>query len=144
MITELASDRREVKLLSRVWLFATPWTVVYKAPLSMEFSRQEYWSGLPFPSPGDLPDPGIEPGLLHCRQTLYRLGHQGSPGEGSKWQNQNSNSGDLTSELCTASPCIIRLTKGHSRKKAKEPAWLWYLKFITGHRVSVKGLYILE
>ena len=39
----------------------TPWTVAYKAPLSMEFSRQEYWSGLPFPSPGDLPHPGIEP-----------------------------------------------------------------------------------
>ena len=38
-----------------------PWTVAYQAPLSMEFSRQEYWSGLPFPSPGDLPDPGIEP-----------------------------------------------------------------------------------
>ena len=47
--------------LSRARLFVTPWTVVYKAPLSMEFSRQEYWSGLPFPSPGDLPDPGIEP-----------------------------------------------------------------------------------
>ena len=41
---------------------AIPWTVAYTAPLSMEFSRQEYWSGLPFPSPGDLPDPGIEPG----------------------------------------------------------------------------------
>ena len=40
----------------------TPWTVAYKASLFMEFSRQEYWSGLPFPSPGDLPDPGIEPG----------------------------------------------------------------------------------
>ena len=52
----------EVKLLSRVQLFATPWTVAYKAPPSMEFSRQEYWSGLPFPSPGDLPHPGIEPG----------------------------------------------------------------------------------
>ena len=51
----------KVKLLSPVWLFATPWTVAYQAPLSMEFSRQEYWSGLPFPSPGDLPDPGIEP-----------------------------------------------------------------------------------
>ena len=50
-----------MKWLSRVRLFATPWTVAYKAPLSMEFSRQEYWSGLPFPSPGDLPDPGIEP-----------------------------------------------------------------------------------
>ena len=51
-----------VKSLSCVWLFATPWTIAYKAPLSMEFSRQEYWSGLPFPSPGDLPNPGIESG----------------------------------------------------------------------------------
>ena len=50
-----------MKWLSRVRLFATPWTVAYKAPLSMEFSRKEYWSGLPFPSPGDLPNPGIEP-----------------------------------------------------------------------------------
>ena len=52
----------EVKLLSRVRLFATPWTVAYQASLSMGFFRQEYWSGLPFPSPGDLPDPGIKPG----------------------------------------------------------------------------------
>ena len=51
----------EVKSLSRVQLFVTPWTVAYRAPLSMGFSRQEYWSGLPLPSPGDLPDPGIEP-----------------------------------------------------------------------------------
>ena len=52
----------KVKSLSRVRLFATPWTVAYQAPRSMGFSRQEYWSGLPFPSPGDLPNPGIEPG----------------------------------------------------------------------------------
>ena len=51
----------KVKLLSRVWLFVTPWTVAHQAPPSMKFFRQEYWSGLPFPSPGDLPDPGIEP-----------------------------------------------------------------------------------
>ena len=51
-----------MKSLSRVRLFATLWTVTYQAPLSMGFSRQEYWSGLPFPSPGDLPNPGIEPG----------------------------------------------------------------------------------
>ena len=48
--------------LSHVRLVVTPWTVASQPPLSMEFSRQEYWSGLPFPSPGDLPDPGIEPG----------------------------------------------------------------------------------
>ena len=53
----------EVKSLSRIQLFATLWTVAYQAPPSMEFSRQEYWSGLPFPFPGDLPDPGIEPGF---------------------------------------------------------------------------------
>ena len=50
----------EVKSLSRVRLFATPWTVANQAP-SVRFSRQEYWSELPFPSPADLPDPGIEP-----------------------------------------------------------------------------------
>ena len=50
-----------VKSLSRVWVFATPWTAACQAPPSMGFSRQEYWSGLPFPSPGDLPNPGIEP-----------------------------------------------------------------------------------
>ena len=48
--------------LSPVQLFMTPWTVAHQAPLSMGFSRQEYWSGLPFPSPGDLPDPGMELG----------------------------------------------------------------------------------
>ena len=52
----------KVKLLSRVWLFAALWTVAYEAPPSTWFSRQEYWSGLPFPSPGDLPLPGIKPG----------------------------------------------------------------------------------
>ena len=51
----------KVKLLSHVRLFSTPWTVAHQAPPSMGFSRQEYWSGLPFPSPGDLPNPGIEP-----------------------------------------------------------------------------------
>ena len=52
----------KVKSLSCVRLFETPWTVAHQAPPSMGFSRQEYWSGLPFPSPGDLLDPGIEPG----------------------------------------------------------------------------------
>ena len=53
----------KVKLLSRVWLFVTPpWTVAWHAPPSVGFSRLEYWSGLPFPSPGNLPNSGIEPG----------------------------------------------------------------------------------
>ena len=50
-----------MRSLSPVQLFATSWTVAYQAPPSVGFSRQEYWSGLPFPSPGDPPDPGIEP-----------------------------------------------------------------------------------
>ena len=53
-----------VCVLSRVQLFVSPWTVACQAPLSMEFSRQEYWSGLPCPSPGVLPDPGIKPRSL--------------------------------------------------------------------------------
>ena len=52
----------KVKSLSHVQLIATPWNVTYQAPPSMGFSRQEYWSGLPFPSPGELPYPGIKPG----------------------------------------------------------------------------------
>ena len=67
-----------VKSLSRVRLFATLWTVAYQAPLSMGFSRQGYWSGLLFPSPGIFPTQGSNPGLPHCRQMLYCLSHQGS------------------------------------------------------------------
>ena len=58
-------------------LFVTPWNVAYQAPLSMGFSRQEYWSGLPFPSPGVFPIQGSNSGLLHCKQTLYHLSSQG-------------------------------------------------------------------
>ena len=50
-----------IQLLSCVQLIATPWTVAHQAPLSMEFSQQEYWSGTPFPPSGHLPDPGIKP-----------------------------------------------------------------------------------
>ena len=55
---------RKSELLSHIWLFATLWTVAHQAPLSMEFSRQEYWSGMPWLLPGDLPDPGIKPTSL--------------------------------------------------------------------------------
>ena len=64
---------------SHVRLFAPPWTVARQAPLSMGFSRQEYWIELPGPPPGDHPNPGSNPGLLHCRQILYHLSNQGSP-----------------------------------------------------------------
>ena len=57
---DMEQQERKKKLLSHVQLFVTLWTVAYQAPLSMGFSRQRYWSGLPFPPPGDLPDSGIE------------------------------------------------------------------------------------
>ena len=70
---------KKVKLLSHVQLFATPWTVCsLPGSCSMGFSRQEYWIALPFPSPGDLPNQGLNLGLLNCRQMLYPLNHQGS------------------------------------------------------------------
>ena len=74
VIQDLSSEvGSKVKSLSRVRLFATPWTVTYQAPLSMWFSRQEYWSGLPFPSPGNLPDPGIKPRSPTLQVELYHL-----------------------------------------------------------------------
>ena len=64
--------KRKVKSFSHVWLLVNPWTIAYQAPLSMGFSRQEYWSGLPFSSPRDLPDLRYKtPGLSHCKQTLF-------------------------------------------------------------------------
>ena len=66
LVTSLRADLISVWVCVRArtvmsWLFATPWTVAHQAPLSMGFSRQEYWSGLPLPSPGALPNPGVEP-----------------------------------------------------------------------------------
>ena len=71
-----------MKLLSRVRLFATPWTVACHAPLSMGFSRQKYWSGLPFPSPEDLPNPGIEPGSPALQADALSSEPPGIPVEG--------------------------------------------------------------
>ena len=80
MILHVLLVKVKVESLSRVRIFVIPWTVALQAPLSMEFSRQEYSSGLPFPSPGDRPNAGTEPeSILHCRQILYHLSHQGRP-----------------------------------------------------------------
>ena len=62
MIINIAMHVCVSQSLSHVWLFVTPWTAAHQAPLSMRFSRQGYWSGLPFPSLGDLPNPGVKPG----------------------------------------------------------------------------------
>ena len=68
-----------MKSLSHVRLYENPWTVAYPAPLSMGFSRQEYWSGLPFPSPGDLPKTGIEPGSAALQADVLTSEPPGKP-----------------------------------------------------------------
>ena len=73
---------RKWNSLSHVRLFATPWTVAYQSPQSMEFSRQEYWSGLPFPSPGDLPNLGIKPGSPALQADALLSEPPGSPFKG--------------------------------------------------------------
>ena len=77
--TLLTDFRMHVQSLSHVVLFATPWTVACQAPLSVGFLRQEYWSGLLFPSPEDLPNPGIKLHLLHWQEASLLLSHLGIP-----------------------------------------------------------------
>ena len=94
-LAHIIIDKR-VCLFNCVWLFATLWTVAHQALLSMGFSGQEYWSGEPFPSPGDLPDLGIRLNLcllclLRCKWMLYPLSHQGSltiMSNKTKWESQ--------------------------------------------------------
>ena len=69
------------QLLSSVWLFVTPWTVTQQASLSMEFSRQEYWSMLPFPTPGDLSNPETEPRYPTLHVDSLPSEPQGGPSE---------------------------------------------------------------
>ena len=81
MLLECVCVCVHAQLFSHVWLLVIPWTVVHQAFLSVGFSRQEYWNGLPYPPPGDLPNPGTEPTspaapLLQAESTLS---HRGSP-----------------------------------------------------------------
>ena len=77
--------------LSHARLFVNPWTVACLAPLSMGFSRQEYWSGLPFPSPGDLPDPGIQPGSPALQADSLPSELPGKPWKSEALQNSMKN-----------------------------------------------------
>ena len=94
-----------VQLLSRAQLFATPWSIAHQAPLSMGFPGQEYWSGLPFPSPGDLPDPGIKPmssalagGFFTVEPSTHTQSSMGTP----------------QSKIFLAGPVIVLLRTGES------------------------------
>ena len=66
-------------MLSSIQLFATPWTSTHQAPLSMGFPRKEYWSGFPFPIPGDLPDPGVEPESIALTGRFFATVPPGKP-----------------------------------------------------------------
>ena len=79
----------KVKSLSHVRLFVTPWTVAYQAPPSMGFSRQEYWRGLPLPSPEDFPDLGIEPGSPTVQTDALTSELPGKPLNSCKLLNKN-------------------------------------------------------
>ena len=74
-MSQVASVCVHAQLLCHVQLFVTSWTVACQAPLSLGFPRQEYWNGLPGPPPGDLPDAGIEPSLLHLQADSLPLSH---------------------------------------------------------------------
>ena len=93
-------------LLSCVQLFGTPWTVACKAPLSMKFSRQEYWSGQPFPSPGDLPDSETEPGSPALQVDSLPSEPPGKPPE---------NQGSKVFKTRFRNPALPRLTEAKSR-----------------------------
>ena len=107
--------------LSHVQLSATPWTVAHQAPLSMEFFRQEYWSGLPFPYPEDLPNQGSNPGLLHCRQILYHLNQQGSPTD---LPTGNSPNPLQTHSISNEFPFIVLLTARAVTSQRVELGWV--------------------
>ena len=78
-ITTPSKERAELSCFSHVWLSVTGWTEARQASRSMGFSRQEYWSGLPFCSPGDLPNPGIDPWSPALQEDSLPLSHQGHP-----------------------------------------------------------------
>ena len=79
MFPALTAVERESASHSALSDFVIPWTVTCQAPLSMGFSRQEYWSGFPFPSPGDLPNPGIEPGSTTLQADTFLPEPPGKP-----------------------------------------------------------------
>ena len=95
-----------VKSLSHVWLFVSPWTVAHQAPPSMGFSRQEYWSGLLFPSPGDLLDPGIEPRFPTLQADSLTSEPPGKPRDNSDIISSNIFSGPFSLSSPSGTPIV--------------------------------------
>ena len=109
---------RKVKSLSHVQLFVTPWTIACQAPPSMGFSRQEHWSGLPFPSPGDLPDPGMDPGSPALQEDPLPSEPPGNPTY--QFRSVQFSSVQLLSRVWLfATPCIVFLRWVTRNRKKK-------------------------
>ena len=118
--TRYCMHARMFSCFSLVRLSVTLWTVPREAPLTMGFSRQESWSGLPFPRE-IFPTQGLNPGLPHCRQTLYYLSHQGSP-----WTepNQPPVPGNHLSDFCLYSFVVFRLSSKCNHSICNLCIWL--------------------
>ena len=110
-----------MKSLSCVQLFVTPWTVAYQAPQSMEFSRQEFWSGLPFPSPGDLPDPGIEPWTPELQADALPSEPSGKPINSYEGEGEVARS---CPTLCDPTDCSLPGSSIHGIFQARVLEWV--------------------
>ena len=126
----------KVKSLSCVRLFATPWTKVHQAPPSMGFSRQEYWSGLPFPSPGNIPDPGLEPRFPSLQADTLTSEPPGNLAtnllivEG-QWHSMSTMVWQGPIEVFTTLPFTLRESEHQlGREKKREPILFWTMKCI--------------
>ena len=110
-----------MKLFSRVQLFAIPWTIVYQASLSVGFSRQEYWSGCHFLLQGIFLTQRSSLSLLHCRQTLYPLSHQGSPSEERRTVIWEAEAWKCAWRKCDLCVCVETIVLKEKKKTEKFP-----------------------
>ena len=130
---EILKDCRACVMLSCVWLFVTAWTIACQAPLSVEFSRQECWSGLPFSSPGDLLNPGIKPmSPAPCDNSDFE-GWASEP-KGSRWDLCESNVFSVAFRVqqlvsFTSGWCYIVLLNNKVLEKLTRE-WMWRLHYI--------------
>ena len=132
--------------------FATLWTVVCQAPLSTELSRQEYWSGLPFPSPGDLPHPGIEPWFPCTAGGFFTTEPPGSPvicktptGAGAQWLEGTLMFVRHTYDSRMTSRCkSLGFTDAHHSTKAKYHIWFRDIQILIFYLKKASGLLCLQ
>ena len=114
--------------------FVTPWTVAHQASLSMGFPRQEYWSGLPFPFPGDLPDPEVEPISPALAGRFFSLSHQGNP---------CAESLQLCPTLCNPMDCSLPGSSIHGILQASILEWVAMPSFRGSSRPHGSTLHLL-